>query len=276
MPSELNNMWIIKVGIAIVICCLAWVLIRWKAKAQELLILKGQQGNKAIDISMVHMAGRILTIAIIVLTALIVLQVLGINVVPLVAFGGIGAAALGFAAKDVIANFFGGLMLYTTKPFYVGDLIIVPDHNIEGQVEEIGWYLTSIRDKQKRPVYLPNAMFSTVQVINSSRMTHRRFDEKIGIRFEDFSKIKTLVGDIKKFLSAHSQIDTHYPVMVYFEDFGEYALSIYIEAYCLETELDAFMAIKQELLMRIYEIITQHGVEMPFPTSTIEMVEIKN
>ncbi len=258
---------------AAVICCLAWILIRWKSEVQQLLVLKGQQEYKMIDASMVHMAGRILTVAIIILTALIVLQVLGINVVPLVAFGGIGAAALGFAAKDVIANFFGGLMLYITKPFFVEDLIILPDHNIEGHVEEIGWYLTSIRDKQKRAVYLPNSMFSTVQVINSSRMTHRRFEEKIGVRFEDFSKIKPLVDEIKKFLSSHSQIDTHYPVMVFFDAFGEYALNIYIDTYCQETQLEAFLAVKQDLLISIYEIITKHGAEMPYPTSVIEMAD---
>ncbi|MBI2743808.1 MAG: mechanosensitive ion channel family protein [Chlamydiales bacterium] len=253
------------------ICCLSWILIRWKTEAQHALILKGRQENKTIDASMVHMVGRILSVTIIVLTAIVVLQVIGINVLPLIAFGGIGAAALGFAAKDVIANFFGGLMLYVTRPFFVGDLILLPDRSIEGYVEEIGWYLTSIRDKEKRPVYLPNAIFSTVLVVNSSRMSHRRIEEKIGVRYEDLSKIKSLVEEIRRVLVLHPMIDTGCPVMVFFDTFGDYFLNIYIDAYCKETRQEAFLAIKQEILLNICNTIDNSGAQMPFPTSAIHL-----
>lgn len=265
--------YIIPLRNAGIICCLAWILIRWKAEVQLQFVRRGQEEYALFDASMVHMAGRILTVTILVLTAILVLQVLGVNVVPLVAFGGIGAAALGFAAKDVIANFFGGLMLYVTRPFFVGDLILLPERSVEGHVEEIGWYLTSIRDKDKRPVYLPNAIFSTMLVINSSRMSHRRIEEKLGLRYEDLSKIKVLVDEIQALLAKHPQIDTNFPLLVFFDTFGEYYLNIYIDVYCKETRQGPFLAIKQEILIAICGIIDKHGAQMPYPTTAVELIK---
>ena len=55
----------------------------------------------------------------------------------------------------MISNFFGGFMIYVTHSFGIGDWINLPDHNVEGYVEEIGWYTTRIRTFEKRPIYVP-------------------------------------------------------------------------------------------------------------------------
>jgi hypothetical protein len=96
--------------------------------------------------------------------------------------GGIGVVALGFAAKDMFANLFGGRMIYLDRPFSVGGWIRSRDREIEGTVEPIGWRLTLIRTFDQRPLYLPNAVFTTIAVQNLSRMTNRRSDERISER----------------------------------------------------------------------------------------------
>jgi MscS family membrane protein len=255
------------------LCCFSWLLIRWKNEIQQLLLLRRKSENKLVDPAIFHILGRIGSIVIITLTVLFVLQILGLNILPLIAFGGVGAAALGFAGKDVIANFFGGLMLSITRPFTVGDMILLPDRHIEGHVEEIGWYLTSIRDKEKRPVYLPNAMFSTILVVNCSRMTHRRIEEKIAVRYEDLSKIQSIIDEIRKEISIQPSIDTALPILIAFKGFQEYFLEIYVDVYCLVTEWQEFLKIKQEILIRISQLLTSHGAEMPFPITTINFPE---
>ena len=102
------------------------------------------------------------------------MQALGYSISGVLAFGGIGGIAVGFAAKDLLANFFGGLMIYLDRPFSVGDWIRSPDKNIEGTVEEIGWRLTRIRTFDKRPLYVPNSTFTQISVENPSRMLNRR------------------------------------------------------------------------------------------------------
>lgn len=252
---------------AAVISCLSWLLLRWKNEVQNSIIVKNQIGKKSIDPGTAHILGKLLTIIISVITLMIILQIIGLDVMPLIAFGGIGAAAIGFAGKDVIANFFGGLMLYISRPFTAGDLILLPEKNIEGHVEEIGWYTTSIRDKEKRPVYLPNAMFSTLLVINSSRMSHRRLLEVISIRQEDFPKIEAIVKEIRQVILSDSLIDKNLPVHVFFTEFSDYALKIHLDAYSLATRHDEFLQFKQEILIKIQKVLDAHGAVMPFPTS---------
>lgn len=253
----------------LVVACLGWVLMRWKREIQRSFLANAKLVRGAIEPGMIQIIGRLTSVSIIVITSMIILQIFGLDILPLVAFGGIGAAAVGFAGKDVIANFFGGLMLSITRPFTVGDVILIPERALEGTVEEVGWYLTTVRDKEKRPVYLPNALFSTIFVINSSRMSHRRIEETIAVRYDDFSKVKSLVANIRSMLSKHPAIDDHLPIIVYFNAFAESSLHIYIDVYSLITRLDEHLAVKQEILMKIQEIFAAEEAQMPFPTMTI-------
>ncbi|MBS0605038.1 MAG: mechanosensitive ion channel family protein [Verrucomicrobia bacterium] len=250
------------------VICVAWVLLRWKTVLQKEFLNKEHHARK-VDPGFVLVLGKITSIIIIVIAMMIILQVWGLNIAPLIAFGGIGAAAVGFSAKDVLANFFGGLMLHINRPFMIGDFIYLPDQHLEGHVEEIGWNTTTVRDKEKRPVYLPNSTFSHTLVINGSRMTHRRIEEKVGIRYEDFSKIPTLVDDLKKVISSHPDIDTHLPVLAVFSGFGQFTLDLYIDVYTLQTRYDKYLHVKHEILMMVYIELQKAGAEMPTPIVSV-------
>ena len=223
-----------------------------------------------MDTGFVCVAGKILSMIIVAISLMIVLQIWGLNIAPLIAFGGIGAAAIGFASKDVIANFCNGVMLHISRPFMIGDSICLPEQNLEGYIEEIGWYLTTVRDKEKRPVYLPNSIFSHVQVVNASRMTHRRIEEKIGVRYEDFSRIPELVDRLKTAISAHQDIDSHLPVLVVLNGFNQFTLDLYIDMYTLQTRYDKYLMVKHEILMLVYKELIEGGAEVPIPMLSIQ------
>jgi len=244
-----------------VFCC-AWALLRWKAVMQKEFLNKEGRARH-IDTGFMHVIGKILSVVVVLIASMVVLQVWGLNIAPLIAFGGIGAAAVGFAGKDVIANFFGGLMLYINRPFMVGDTIHLPDRHLEGTVEEIGWYLTTLRDKEKRPVYLPNALFSELFVINGSRMTHRHIEEKIGVRYEDFSKVPTLVESIKQTIASHPEIDRELPIQVVIDAFSPMTIDIHFDAYTLETRQEKYLTIRHEVLMQVYQEVLKAGAEVP-------------
>jgi MscS family membrane protein len=250
------------------VLCAAWVLLRWKVVVQRDFLNKDHQHRK-VDGGFVYVAGKILSIGIVVISLMIVLQIWGLNIAPLIAFGGIGAAAIGFAAKDVIANFCSGIMVHIHRPFMVGDSIHLPDQNLEGNIEEIGWSLTTVRDKGKRPVYLPNAIFSRVQVVNVSRMTHRRIEEKVGVRYEDFSRIPEIVNRLKVAIGNHPDIDTHLPVLVVLNEFNQFRMELYIDIYTLQTRYDQYLLVKHEILMLIFKELLEAGVEMPIPMLSI-------
>ncbi len=251
------------------VLCLAWVLLRWKSVVQKNFLNK-EHHHKKIHTGFVYAAGRILSMMIVVISLMIVLQIWGLNIGPLIAFGGIGAAAIGFASKDVIANFCSGLMLHINRPFMIGDSISLPEQNLEGSVEEIGWSLTTVRDKEKRSVYLPNSIFSHAQVINASRMTHRRIEEKFGVRYEDFLRIPELVDKLKIAIANHPDIDAHLPVLVVLNGLNQFTLDLYIDIYTLQTRYDKYLTVKQEILMLIYRELIEAGAEMPIPMLSIQ------
>lgn len=247
---------------AAVVACLAWLFFRWKNEFQRSVLLTK---TKKVDAGIVQVVGRLSTISILILAGLVILQIFDVNIAPLLAFGSIGAASIGFAGKDVIANFCSGIMLNITRPFIVGDQILLPEKNLEGFIEEIGWFRTSIRDKEKRAVYLPNNFFSTQLVINISRMTHRHLKQKIRIPFKNIDAIENLTGRIKEILNLHHRIDSSLPIHAHLYLFGDSFAEIEIEAYCIEISQDGFYKIEQEILLLIYRELEKSGVELAVP-----------
>jgi MscS family membrane protein len=259
---------------AAIVVCVGWFLLRWKKIAQKALAAKRNRGQVNLDPVSLEVIGKLFTILVLFVTSLIILQRFGFSVAPLITFGGIGAAALGIAGKDVIANFFGGLMLYATRPFTIGDQIEVPEKKLVGYIEEIGWYLTSVRDLQKRPIYVPNSVFSTELVVNLSRMTHRRFDELISIRMGDLSRAEPIVAEIRHLFQTHPQIDLGAPLYVHVSKFGAYSIDLDIKGYTLSTKLEEFLEIKQQLLLQIFSIVEGNGAQMPNPSFFVELKSV--
>ena len=149
---------------------------------------------------------RILKILVFIITLLIIMQELGLSISGLLAFGGVGGLIVGLAAKDLLSNFFGGMMIFFDRPFRVGEFIKSPDRNIEGIVEKIGWRLTVVRTFSKNVLYIPNTAFSSIIVENATRMSNRRINETIGIRYDDLKKMKFIINDVNNILSDNSKI----------------------------------------------------------------------
>lgn len=258
---------------ALLIICLSAMMLRWIKVSRQIFSKRSLMFG--LDAGTVNAFAKIASFLIAIITALILLQILGLNVVPLLAFGGIGAAALGFAGKDVIANFFGGLMLHINRSFTTGESIIIPtQNNLQGTVEEIGWYTTSMRDLEKRVVYLPNALFSSALIVNLSRMTHRRILETLKIRSEDYGKLPQVMEEIQKMLKAHQRIDKHIPIHVVFSGYGEHSVDVMIDAYTHETNYENFLLLKQELLMRIQKILVSCDAELSVPSTYVHLRQV--
>ena len=125
-----------------VIFCLAWFLVRFIRRIEENIVRHKEQEDISYDRTTVDAIGKLLRIPVIITAILVALQSLGYSVSGVLAFGGIGGIIIGFAAKDLLSNFFGGLMIYLDRPFSAGDWIRSSDKEIEGTVEQIGWRLT--------------------------------------------------------------------------------------------------------------------------------------
>jgi len=259
---------IFEVGIIIVV---SWTLIRFISFVEINIIEQQNLNGTAVDRTTADAISQLLRVSVIITSLLVGLQTLGFNISAILAFGGIGGIAVGFAAKDLLANFFGGLMIYLDRPFSVGDWIRSPDRDIEGTVEKIGWRLTLIRTFDKRPLYIPNSMFASISVENPSRMTHRRIYETIGVRYADGKHLPAIVNDIKEMLLNHPEIDSKQTLMVNFNQFAASSLNFFVYTFTKTTNWTKFHEVKQDVLFKITQIVESHGAQMAFPTSTIHI-----
>ena len=254
-----------------VIFTFAWFLVRFIKRTEENIVLKKEARGEEIDRTTADTIAKLLRISVIITALLVMVQTLGFSISGVLAFGGIGGIAMGFAAKDLLANFFGGLMIYMDRPFNVGDWIRSPDRDIEGTVENIGWRLTRIRTFDKRPLYVPNSVFATIAVENPSRMTNRRIKETIGIRYDDVGKMEAIIDDVKKMLQEHEDIDANQTLIVNFNEFASSSLDFFIYTFTKTTNWIRFHEVKQDVLLKVIGIVESHGAECAFPTSTVHI-----
>ena len=257
-----------------VIILLAWFVIRLISEVQKNIIEASARidaKDRRWDETTANIVGKILRASILITAFLILLQTFGFSIQAVLAFGGIGGIAIGFAARDMLANFFGALMLFIDKPFGVDDWIRSPDQEIEGTVEEIGWRITRIRTFDQRPLYVPNSTFLSLSVENPSRMLNRRIYETIGVRYDDVGVVAVIVRDIRDMLINHEEIDTERTLMVNVVSYGESAVEFFIYTFTKTTVWTEFHEIKEDVLLKVADIIHSHGAEFAFPTRTLHL-----
>lgn len=227
------------------------------------------QVKKHGDPTSARIIARLCKFAIFMVIVLVFGEHFGMSLSGLMAFGGIGGIAIGMAGKDILSNFFSGIMLYFDRPFNIGDWVSSPDRQIEGTVVEVGWRLTKIMTFDHRPLYIPNAAFSSISVENPGRMTNRRIETELTLRYEDADKIGDIVNDIRTMLQHNEKIDTHQTLLVYFNDFADSSLNIMVYCFTKTTVWADWLEAQQEVYLKIIEIVHQHGADFAFPSQTV-------
>jgi MscS family membrane protein len=252
-----------------ILLCLTWFVLGIIRGAEEEFTQRSDQ----VDKTTAQALGKLLRLAVIITAALVILQTLGYSISGVLAMGGVGGIAIGFAAKDLLANFFGGLIIYLDRPFAVGDWVRSPDRDIEGTVEHIGWRMTMIRNFQSQPKYVPNSVFTNVIVENPSRMSNRRIYETIGLRYSDLTGMDQIVTDVVAMLKSHPEIEPEKTMIVNFNEFSDSSVDFFVYCFTKTTQWVKFHEVKQNVMLRIAEIVKANNAEIAFPTSTIHLAE---
>lgn len=233
------------------------------------LLLSKKESNRVV----LEAVSRVASIAIYVNALLMVLHIVGLPLQALLAFGGVGGMAVGWAAKDIIANFFGGFMIFVNRPFAIGEWI-KGSKGFEGTVEEIGWYMTKIRTFERRPMYIPNSIISGSMIENPGRMYNRRIKEDIGLRYDDLPKVPLVIRTIEDMLREHPGIDQSQTLMVHFIGFAEHSVTINMYTFTKTTNWQEYRTVQQDVFMRVANIIADCGTEIAYPTRTIQIQRV--
>ena len=254
----------------ILILSFAWFVIRLVQRL-ELHLKEYAREDERLDAVTVEALAKIIKLLAFILTILFFLSAFGVNLTGLMAFGGVGGIVIGFAAKDLLSNVFGGMMLYLDKPFTAGEWIRSPDREIEGTVYKIGWRMTTVHTFDKRPLYIPNGIFANISIENPSRMTNRRIKETMGIRYADVNKMREIILAVKSMLRGHPDIDNSQTMIVNFNQFGASSLDFFIYTFTKTTDWIRFHEIKEDVLLKVIDIVEAQDAEMAFPTRTLHI-----
>lgn len=254
---------------ALHIVIISWFFVRLnRAVFRDVLVSRGKLTAAGRDLGQ-----KVGTAIVMAFAALMILPSFGVSVGSVMTVGGIGGIVLGFASKDMLANYVGAIMLHFDQPFQVGDWVRIPERNAEGIVESIGWRQVVVRNFNKEMIYVPNALFGTLVVENPGRMTHRRFKEYMGLRYSDISKVETVVAGIRTYLAVLEGVDQTQPPVVVLERLGAYSVDVLVQFYTPIVDYAGYAELRQKVLLAVAEIVSKAGADFAYPTQVVNLVK---
>ncbi len=252
---------------SIIIILIAWGL--YKAVGGEVLEEVGEK--LSIDQIIIEFSAKVIRFVIIALTIAIIAQEWDYDVNGFIAGLGLGGLAFALAAKDTVANIFGGIVIMLDKPFDVGDWILTP--SVEGTVEEMSFRSTKVRTFPNALVTVPNTVLANEAVTNWTRMNKRQITFNLGVTYTTpRAKLQTCVRRIKDMLQKHPAVhpDT---IFVRFNSFGDNSLNIFLYFFTRTTVWAQYLEVREELNFKIMEILEEEGVSVAFPSRSLYFEE---
>ena len=232
---------------------------RWRIRA----ITSGHTGAG----SLVLLGQRIVKVLIVLFAGLTVLGVLGFNMTTALAGVGIGGLAIGFGAQKTIENLFGGVSLLGDEVIRVGD--VCNFNGRVGSVEDISLRSTRIRTVERTELSIPNGSLATMNVENLSRRDKFLFNPKIGLRYETTpDQLRYVLAEARRLLYEHPKVETA-SARIRFTGLEDSWLGLEIFSYILTRDAAEFNAIREDILLRLMDIVYDAGTGFAFPSQTL-------
>jgi len=233
----------------------------------EWIILSPKISDQGLNASMLRLLAQFMAIIGSVIILAFGAQLLGMPVFSILAGLGIGGLAIALAIRPTLENLIGGFILYLDKPVRIGDTCEL-DGKL-GKVEKIGIRSTQIRSMDRTLVSIPNALFADMRITNWSSCDEMLIQHTIGLRYEtDPDQLRHVLASIRKMLLSHPKI-THDTVRVRFIGYGNSSLDIEIRAYSKTADFNEFYAIREDVMLRIKDIVSESGTGFAFPSLTM-------
>lgn len=243
---------------------LAWDFITvWTRRTRRTLTEPRDRGTLSLTL-LLH---RLLKIVVATTALFGVLALVGVNLSAALAGVGLGGIALALAAQKSIENLFGGVSILTDRVIRVGDLCSIG--TVTGTVEDIGLRSTRIRTFERGLVAVPNGALATLNIENLSSRDKIRLFTKIGLRYETRrEQLEQVLVRIDALLHEHPRVE-HETAWIHLARFADSSIELELQAYIRTHELTDFMNVREELLLRIMQILDECGTALAFPSQTL-------
>ena len=266
--------YLVKLVSGAAIVWMVWITATWIA---EMIIDSPRIPPKSVDANLVRLAARSLGILAVLVLLFRIANDIGIPVYGLVAGAGVGGLAIALAAQSTLENFMGALNIFADRPVRVGDLCRYDedqsgDWRPVGRVESIGLRSVKIRKLDRTLLTIPNADFAQRHILNLSSCDRFLLSATIGLRYETTDdQLRFVLAQLRELLHAHPKTihSAGEPVRVRFVSFGDFSLNVLIRAYIKTSSHNEFLAIQEDILLRILKIVPSSGTGFAFPSQTL-------
>lgn len=266
LPLSLSaDAMILKIFRSVIIIVIGWSIYRL-AGADSILSDEVRQ-KLDVDTILVPFLSKAIRFVVIALIIVMIANEFEYDVNGFIAGLGLGGLAFALAAKDALANIFGGVVIILEKPFSIGDWISTP--SVEGTVESITFRSTLIRSFDEAIITVPNSTLANEPITNYTRRGKRRINYHLKLSYLTSSEqMQACVERIKQMLNNHSEIHPQ-TVIANFESFGESSLDIIIYCFTKTTVWNEYLEVRQDINLKIMKIMEDMNIKTALPGRTL-------
>ena len=244
-----------------------WFLLRAASLTMQRLRIHAVSAGRTGAGTLMVLGERLLAALVVIVAILTAVSILGFNLTTVLAGLGIGGIAIAFAAQKTLENLFGGISVLADEVIHVGDYCRFGDRS--GTVEDISLRSTRIRTDARTEVSIPNGALATMNIENFTRRDKILFNPALGIRCESTAdQLRYLLAEVRRMLYEHPKVESE-SASIRFANFDTSALRLEISSYVLTRDAVEFAAIREDLLLRIMDIVEKSGSGFAFPSQTV-------
>ena len=253
------------------VIAVAWGCFNLVDVVEQFLMRLASRTTSRLDDMLVPLVRASLRVTVVVLTIVQVATILSQKPVTSILAGlGVGGLAIGLAAQDMIKNFFGSVMIFSDRPFEMGDRIQVG--GFDGTVETVGFRSTRLRTLDGHLVTIPNGELANQSVRNISKRPHIKRSFELGVTYDTTPEmLDRAIEIVHEILRDHEGMDEHLPPRVYFTAFADSALVISVIYWYHPPDWWKFTEFNQRVNREILHRFNEAGIEFAFPTQTIHL-----
>ena len=266
--NKLNGLASARLSASLMIVAISWAAIRLghavlRSRSFEEWLKVEDPKDEAMLISLLD---RLYVIGVLVVASAALMVTFGVSTTAVATLLGGAGIGIGFGTQHISQNFLSGFMLFFNRPFKEGDWISTS--GLEGTVESIGWYHTRLRTFDRRPLYIPNAVFATNPIENPGQMYNRRIKTSLSLRYEDITRVQAVTEQIRAMLQSHPEIDQNQTILVNFNEWDSSSVNVMIYCFTRTTVWKEWLDVQQQVFLDIAEIVKGAGADFAFPATT--------
>jgi len=244
-----------------------WLIFMIAVRAAGAVIRMREMGLYAPDAQLVRLVSKLVAVLLALYALVNLAETLGVPVAPVLAGLGVGGLAVALAVRPTIENIFAGFVLFADAPVRVGEFCRFGDKM--GTVEAIGLRSVQVRGLDRTVITVPNAEFCQLQLVNFTRRDATLLNTRLQLRYETTpDQLRLVLARLRELLIKHPRVSPD-PARVRFVEYGASSLDLEIFALVETTDFSEFLAIQEDLNLRIKDIVEASGSAFAFPSQTL-------